>query len=98
MSFSRHRQSSLGTLLAALFPRQSPNLIGFNAADHVHQEYRVFQAREIRRESARSERRSRKIMLELDIPETRKLEKTDTIDSGIGMGVGSDCDEYEFAT
>ncbi len=61
-------------------------------------DYRSFQAKEIKKVFARDERRSRKIMLELDIPEPQKLDKVDKIDSGISMGVHSDCEEYEFAT
>ena len=61
-------------------------------------EYRIFQAKEIKKIEARSERKSRKIMLDLDIPEPKSLEKVNTLDSGIGMGSPTDMEEYEFAT
>lgn len=66
--------------------------------DETVAEYQAFQAKEIRRTLARYERKSRKIMLQLDIPEAKKQEQVDKIDSGISMGIGSGCVEYEFAT
>jgi hypothetical protein len=59
-------------------------------------EYRIFQAKEIKKSLAREERRSRKITLELDVPEPKELQRVETMDSGIGMGSNSETEEYEF--
>ena len=66
--------------------------------DKTMADYHAFQAKEIIRVPPRDERRSLKIMLELDIPEPQKLDKGETIDSGIGMGPNSGGREYEFTT
>jgi hypothetical protein len=60
-------------------------------------EYRVFQAKEIKKGLAREERRSRKIMLELDVPEPKR-ERAETMDSGIGMTYNTEAEQYEFTS
>jgi hypothetical protein len=48
-------------------------------------EYRIYRTKEIKKGEAREERRSRKIMLELDAPELKIRERAETMDSGIDM-------------
>jgi hypothetical protein len=59
-------------------------------------EYRVFQAREIEKSLAREQRRSRKIMLELDMPRPKR-KQAETIDALIGRSFNSEAGESKFA-
>lgn len=55
-------------------------------------EHGVLQAEEVKKGLAREERCSRKITLELDVPEPKR-ERAETMDSGIGMAYNSEAEQ-----
>src|SRR5277367_1116113 len=59
-------------------------------------EYRIFQAQEVNMSLARKNGRSWRFKLELEAPEPNMLEVLKTIDSGVGVGISSETEDYEF--
>lgn len=64
--------------------------------DETVAEFRIFQAKEIRKNQARLERRSRKIMLDLDIPEPKNSDQPERLDSGVGMETQVEISDCSF--
>ena len=59
-------------------------------------EYRIFQAQEVNTSLARKNGRGWRFKLELEAPKPNMLEVLKTIDSGIGVGISSETEDYEF--